>query len=221
MRNIIIGWPHYCFAGKGCVHSGIAQHEMLHAIGFFHEQSRPDRDQHIHVNENNIKPSELHNFKKERPSDIDTHGTKYDINSLMHYKPGDFSKNGGTVITALKGNGANMGQRNGLSPTDKYEVSKQYGCSGGGKGSQNAAGKGQGKRGKNSKGKRQNDESKADKGKSKGKETKNAKKNEKDNKNSKSSNDAKSLKAQGSKNSKISKDPKSSKDAKNSKMGEK
>ena len=186
---------------------------MLHAIGFFHEQSRPDRDQHVHVNTNNVDQQQKHNFDKQRPQDIDTHGTKYDLNSLMHYNPLEFSKNGKTVISALKGNAANMGQRNGLSPTDKYEVSKQYGCSGGGKGTQNdAAGKGQKNQGKNNKGKIQNSESKAEKGKSKGKETKNAKKNEKDNKNSKSSSDAKSLKAQGSKDSKISKDPKSSKD---------
>ncbi|TMS05026.1 Low choriolytic enzyme [Larimichthys crocea] len=34
---------------QGCIYYGTVQHELLHALGFNHEQCRSDRDQHIRV----------------------------------------------------------------------------------------------------------------------------------------------------------------------------
>lgn len=37
-----------------CMDKGTVIHELLHALGFWHEHSRPDRDEHVQVVWDNI-----------------------------------------------------------------------------------------------------------------------------------------------------------------------
>ena len=67
-------------------------HELMHAAGFWHEQSRADRDDYITINWKNIKDGMEYNFLKYDLRKIDHLGAKYDTCSVMHYGAYAFSK---------------------------------------------------------------------------------------------------------------------------------
>ena len=61
--------------------------------GFYHEQSRPDRDDFLKIHLENVPLEKAHNFNKYPSYIIDSLGTKYDYHSVMHYNKNAFSKN--------------------------------------------------------------------------------------------------------------------------------
>lgn len=67
----------------GCVYNGSIHHEFLHALGMWHEQSRPDRDDHVTINTDNIRDGYEINFQKMEIAD--SRGSAYDYNSVLHY----------------------------------------------------------------------------------------------------------------------------------------
>lgn len=74
----------------------IIVHEIYHSLGFWHEQSRPDRDTFVTINWANIESGREHNF--EIVSGASTYGP-YDFDSFMHYPRWGFSSNGMDTIT--------------------------------------------------------------------------------------------------------------------------
>ena len=45
--------------GNGCVYQSVILHEFMHAVGFDHEQNRPDQTRYITVNFTNILPRKI------------------------------------------------------------------------------------------------------------------------------------------------------------------
>ncbi|XP_053213905.1 hatching enzyme 1.2-like [Panonychus citri] len=113
--------------GRGCVYSGIVEHELMHATGFWHEQSRADRDSFVKINWDNIERGMEYNFAKLSLREITHLGEPYDYNSVMHYGSHAFAKGFGATISPLK-DGVSIGQRRGLSETDIKKINKLYKC---------------------------------------------------------------------------------------------
>ncbi|XP_029574963.1 meprin A subunit beta-like [Salmo trutta] len=144
--------------GQNCGIIAIVEHELLHALGFNHEQSRYDRDEYVTiVNENILEGltqcfSQLNNgyllfsliftsynifllsgyqnnFNKYSENDTTTLGTPYDYYSVMHYSKDAFTNgNGSTIITKQPEFQEVIGQRLEMSSNDVLKLNRMYSC---------------------------------------------------------------------------------------------
>ncbi|XP_005092556.2 meprin A subunit beta [Aplysia californica] len=116
--------------GQGCEHKGVIMHELLHAVGFWHEHTRPDRDQYIDIHLNNVLISNRYNFEVQNHSVL-TLNLPYDYGSIMHYSPYEFAINTTEpTITPKKEKKTRdkFGQRLGLTELDVKKIQRLYGC---------------------------------------------------------------------------------------------
>lgn len=70
--------------GPGCLYVGIVMHEFMHAAGFWHEQSRADRDNYITINHLNIQDGMEYNFEKYSWDKIQTLDVEYDLGKFNY-----------------------------------------------------------------------------------------------------------------------------------------
>ncbi|XP_028327216.1 meprin A subunit beta-like isoform X2 [Gouania willdenowi] len=115
--------------GRYCDEISTVEHEILHALGFYHEQSRYDRDNYVTIVEENVIEGFIHNFRKVESTQSTTNGVEYDYSSVMHYGQNAFSNGNGTTINTIDPAYQEViGQRLEMSPRDVQEVNLLYSC---------------------------------------------------------------------------------------------
>lgn len=120
-----IGGKQPIFLSEACSAHEIA-HEIMHALGFIHEQNRNDRDNYIDIIWTNIDSRYNINFEKFSNSLMRVSGfAKFDFESIMIYPQKMFSANGQiTMKSKVDGEAVNPGQ--GLSAKDIERINKIY-----------------------------------------------------------------------------------------------
>ncbi|XP_072380419.1 astacin-like metalloprotease toxin 5 [Diabrotica undecimpunctata] len=118
--------------GRGCFYGvGAVVHELMHTVGFDHEQTRYDRDYYVTVNYHNLVPGTANNFRKIHGA---MYNLPYDYDSVMHYAPYTFSvyQGGGpqymSIVPKDMSKLHRLGQSHGFSKLDITKINIMYNC---------------------------------------------------------------------------------------------
>uniref|UniRef100_A0A8C1RXW3 Metalloendopeptidase n=1 Tax=Cyprinus carpio TaxID=7962 RepID=A0A8C1RXW3_CYPCA len=115
--------------GAGCDSLGTVEHEFLHALGFWHEQSRSDRNDYITIMWDRITKGKENNFNLHNETESSSLGVPYDYGSVMHYSKRSFSKDREpTIVTKIPEFLDVIGQRMEFSDSDLLKLNRLYNC---------------------------------------------------------------------------------------------
>ncbi|XP_049536782.1 astacin-like [Anopheles darlingi] len=118
--------PWYCTQSIGSI-----LHELMHALGFLHQHTRPDRDRYVCVLYENVLPEStaLYNYEIVKPWTDLAFPLPYDFESIMHYTPDMYSVAPGrslTMVPRYPWNVTELGQRNHLTELDVLAIHFVY-----------------------------------------------------------------------------------------------
>ncbi|KAL1254555.1 hypothetical protein QQF64_016784 [Cirrhinus molitorella] len=115
--------------GTNCDRLGTVEHEFLHALGFWHEQSRSDRDDYVTIVWDQIEAGKEHNFNSYDETESSNLGVPYDYGSVMHYSKTSFNiASEPTIVTKIPEFLNVIGQRMEFSDSDILKLNRLYNC---------------------------------------------------------------------------------------------
>ncbi|CAB3403745.1 unnamed protein product [Caenorhabditis bovis] len=142
--NIFEGSGCWSFVGKqpslreqslsleaSCIdHLFVVAHELAHALGFYHEHARSDRDDFIQIDYSNIHPNLTTAFAKENEKYITRMNTSYEYGSVMHYSADQFATDPNRPVIYAKNRNYEqaMGNRMRVTFYDITRMNTLYNC---------------------------------------------------------------------------------------------
>ncbi|MFC9328080.1 M12 family metallopeptidase [Kitasatospora sp. NPDC057015] len=122
----VIGGRQNFSLGEGCDWHGTVLHELMHALGFFHEHMRGDRDRYLVLHLENVEPSLVAQFGKVATENEATLGP-FDYDSIMIYGSKSFSSHGRPTMSRPDGGPlVDPYARAGLSRGDIGKLHRRY-----------------------------------------------------------------------------------------------
>eukprot|EP00111_Clytia_hemisphaerica_P024303 TCONS_00071669-protein len=147
------GGPQDISIGNGCGYRGTVIHQIMHALGFLHENTRTDRENYLTIDSNNIEEGFAHDFEKYENRMIYMNGVpangdltqsqnpgiqnaqllkfnEYDYFSITHLGCHAFSTTSELKTMQAKDDEVDdndLGQRNGFSHSDIERLKAAYG----------------------------------------------------------------------------------------------
>jgi len=131
---------------QGCEDLDQLLHELLHVLGFIHEQSRPDRNRYVEILWNNIDDEKKGNFR--RFAETNNVLTPYDFErrvfsklrgsqsrnnffSILHYPDSMFAKYPNQPTMRARYEGHDRMGNDQLSVFDQIKINRLYKCGAG------------------------------------------------------------------------------------------
>ncbi|KAK3896133.1 hypothetical protein Pcinc_000182 [Petrolisthes cinctipes] len=115
---------------NGCVYVGTVIHELMHAIGFYHEHTRNDRDDYVTIYFDNVISGMESNFDKDTYWRYE--GENYNYFSIMHYGTYAFSDNWGVDATIVPTDPnivlTEAYDKYEMAQSDANQINNLYGC---------------------------------------------------------------------------------------------
>ncbi|XP_067086611.1 meprin A subunit beta isoform X2 [Osmerus mordax] len=115
--------------GHNCDRLATVEHEFLHALGLWHEQSRADRDDYVDIMWDRIEAGKEHNFNTYDDTESSALNVPYDYGSVMHYSKTAFNVGKEpTIVTKIPHFMDVIGQRMEFSESDLLKLNRLYNC---------------------------------------------------------------------------------------------
>lgn len=117
---------HELYLQNDCMDRNGILHELTHAIGFYHEHNRYDRNDYVKIIFENIQKKYKHNFDKRPFKEQVLLGLGYDVTSVTHYPKNGFAIN--LTLPTIIPKYEKTIQADGLSELDIKKINLLYKC---------------------------------------------------------------------------------------------